>query len=345
MITEKQINEIRDHLKQAKNPLFFFDNDIDGLASFLLLQRYVGAGKGVAIKSYPGLSRAYFRKVEELHPDYIFVLDKPSVDEDFLEEVEKAGIPLVWIDHHDIGKPNIKNYYNTFHESGKTEPTSYLCYQVTKKKEDIWIAIIGCIGDCYIPDFLSEFKKENPDLVDYDYKWAFDVLYNTKIGKVARVLGFGLLDRTSNVVSMLRYLVKVKNAYDVLEENHNTRSYLNRYNQINEKYKKIIEKAERFVDKKNKLLFFTYGGDLSISQDVSNELIYRHPDLVVVVGYIKGNYANFSLRGNVEIKEITLNAIKNIEGATGGGHTYATGAKMTAEQVDKFKENILKELG
>ena len=29
--TEKQIKEIRDHLDRAQNPVFFFDNDPDGL--------------------------------------------------------------------------------------------------------------------------------------------------------------------------------------------------------------------------------------------------------------------------------------------------------------------------
>jgi len=55
MLNEKQINEIRNHLEKAQNPLFFFDNDNDGLTSFLLLQRYIGRGKGVVIRSFPDL--------------------------------------------------------------------------------------------------------------------------------------------------------------------------------------------------------------------------------------------------------------------------------------------------
>jgi single-stranded DNA-specific DHH superfamily exonuclease len=39
MLNDKQIDEIREHLEKAQNPLFFFDNDDDGLCSFLLLQR------------------------------------------------------------------------------------------------------------------------------------------------------------------------------------------------------------------------------------------------------------------------------------------------------------------
>ena len=115
MLSEKQIKEIREHLEKAQNPLFFFDNDADGLASFLLLRRYIDRGKGVAIKSFPELNIAYSRKLHELNPDYVFVLDKPAISEEFLKEVHDLNLPLVWIDHHDVPKPKDKEiyYYNT----------------------------------------------------------------------------------------------------------------------------------------------------------------------------------------------------------------------------------------
>src|SRR3989344_7548257 len=100
MLTEKQISEIKEHLERAQNPLFFFDNDQDGLCSFLLLQRYLGRGKGVPIKSFPGMTADYFRKVQELGADYIFILDKPIVLDEFFEEAQKVNMPVVWIDHH-----------------------------------------------------------------------------------------------------------------------------------------------------------------------------------------------------------------------------------------------------
>ena len=36
MLTKKQKTEIKEHLEKSQNPLFFFDNDNDGLMSFLL---------------------------------------------------------------------------------------------------------------------------------------------------------------------------------------------------------------------------------------------------------------------------------------------------------------------
>ena len=45
------------------------------------------------------------------------------------------------------------------------------------------------------------------------------------------------------------------------------------------------------------------------------------------------------------IRDLTLKAIEGIEGASGGGHEHATGAKMTIDQLPKFKENIERLIG
>ena len=101
MLTTKQIDQIKEHLNNAQNPLFFFDNDPDGLCSFILLQRYIKRGKGFPVKSAP-LDKDYFRKINEFNPDYLFILDIPTVSEEFFEEIRKLNLPLTCIDHHNI---------------------------------------------------------------------------------------------------------------------------------------------------------------------------------------------------------------------------------------------------
>ena len=102
MLTKKQISEIREKLNSSTNPLFLFDNDPDGLCSFLLLQKYIKKGKGFPIKSFPELSEAYFSKISELNPDCLFILDKPVISKEFFKKVEEINLPIVWIDHHEI---------------------------------------------------------------------------------------------------------------------------------------------------------------------------------------------------------------------------------------------------
>jgi len=343
MLTEKQINEIREHLEKAQNPLFFFDSDNDGLVSFLLLQRFIGRGKGVVIKNLPDLNVSYYRKVEELKPDYIFVLDKPAISQEFIDKAKQDNLPLVWIDHHNVKKPKDKGvyYYNSFLEDGKGEPVSYLSYKIANKKEDIWIAIIGCISDFYLPEFYKEFSEKFPELAKENPLNPFDVLYDSEIGKIATILDFSLKDTTTHVVQMLKFMMKIKGPRDVLEENAQTKQILKRYNEINTKYQQLLEKAREVSDKK--FIYFQYGGDLSLSYNLANRLSYEFPKKVIIVAYVNRDIANISIRGReVDVRKMTLESINGLEGAIGGGHKNATGAKMNIEDLPVFKERMEK---
>jgi len=340
MLTNKQIEEIREHLNRAQNPLFFFDNDNDGLMSFLLLRRYLDRGRGVSIKSFPDLNANYYRKVKELNPDYIFILDKPIVSSAFIEKAGEDNIPVVWIDHHKVEVPNSENihYYNPLLNGSDNEPVAYLSYKIAAKKEDIWLAVIGCVSDSYIPDFYEEFLEKYPELGKKNPKSAFDVLYNSEIGHIARVLDFSLKDTTTNVVNMIRFMIRAKNPIDILEENSKTKQILKRYDEINSKYQVLINKARSQVEEK--LVYFQYSGVFSLSAHVANQLSYEYPDRVIVVVYLSGDVANISLRGPCDVRELTLKAIEGIDGASGGGHTNATGAKMNVSDLPMFKERI-----
>ncbi len=353
MLTKEQISEIREHLDKAQNPLFFFDNDNDGLMSFLLLRRFIGRGKGVVVKGSHNLSENYYRKINELSPDYIFVLDIPNVEEEFLKRANKDALPIVWIDHHNVEQPCIEtrvsltshlflfSYYNPYHVDKNNEPVSYLCYKIVNQKEDIWLAIIGCISDYYLPDFYKEFKEKFPELAKKNPKTPFDVFYDSEIGRIARILDFSLKDITTNVVNMMRFMMKVKGPMDVLEENSKTKQILKRYNEINKKYQAILKKARQCVGEK--MIYFQYGGDLSLTSNLSNQLSYEFPKKIIIAIYVNKNIANISIRGKfVDVREMTLKAIKGIEGARGGGHEHATGARMSVSDLVVFKKRIEK---
>ncbi len=355
MLIQKQVKEIREHLDKAQNPLFFFDNDPDGLCSFLLLQRYIKKGKGVAIKSFPALTVDYFRKVEELKADYIFILDKPVVSEEFWKEVEQINLPVVWIDHHKIDKkdiPKFVNYYNPlFNKSKNNEPVTALCYQITKKKEDLWLAVVGCISDKFVPKFYKNFKKNYPDLA-FDSRSkikygttssAFDILYNSQIGKISKLVGFGLKDTMTNVVHMMKFLRDVETPYEILEETPKNFLMHKKFSEINNKYQKLLSKA--LVEEKNSknLLFFSYGGESSMSGSLSNELSHRFPDKFIVIVYLFGTRANISARGK-GIRDILLKSIENLEDSSGGGHEDAVGARVKTEDLEKFRENLKSQL-
>lgn len=347
MLTQEQISEIKEHLSKAQNPLFFYDNDQDGLCACLLLQRYIGRGKGVAIRSFPAMTKDYFRKVEELNADYVFILDKPSVEKDFFNEVAKINLPVVWIDHHELQKkemneiPDFVNYYNPlYNKNPSNEPITALCYQITQKEDDLWIAVAGSISDKFYPNFYEDFKKQYPELA-INSKEPFGILYKSNIGKVARIMGFALKDKTSNIVKMFKFLIKSKNPYDVLNENSENYFMHKRFEHIEKKYQKFLEKARESKDDYKNIIFFQYGGDTSISSDLANELSYEFPDKAIIVAYISGIKANISARGK-GIREPILKVINEIDNATGGGHEDAVGAQVKIEDLEMFKKKVLK---
>jgi single-stranded DNA-specific DHH superfamily exonuclease len=344
MLTKKQIGEIKEHLDKAQNPLFLFDNDNDGLCSFLLLQRYIGRGKGFPVKTSPKLTEDYFRKVRELEPDYVFILDQPEVSKEFFDKVREVNIPVVWIDHHEIEDnevPDFVNYYNpVFNKKKSNEPVTALCYQITNKKEDRWVAVIGCISDKFIPSFYSGFRKDFGDLT-IDSKDAFEIYYNSKIGEIATMFSFALMDRTTNVINMLKFLMKVKGPYDVLEENSETYSMHKRSNELYEKYNELIKKAKEEIKASGKLFFFKYGGETGMNADIANRLRYLFPEKIIVVVRVNEYRASFSIRGK-NIRGKVLKVIENIEGATGGGHEDAVGAQMKAEDLKRFEKELRK---
>lgn len=341
MLTKKQVFEIREHLENAASPLFYFDNDQDGFSSYLLLRRMIKKGAGIQVKTSP-LNMAYYNRIREFNPDVVFILDQPTVDNEFFKELNKDGIKIVWIDHHENDIENIPefvHYYNPLYNENKINvPVTALAYQISGNKNDIWLAVLGCISDKFMPEFYPEFLKKYPDL-GIETKEPFDVYYNSSIGRISRMIGIGLKDRTTNVVNMMRFLYKVKTPYEILEETSSNLTMHKRFELINSKFKKYINRAKTEFDPKSPVLFFKYAGDTSMSADLANKLSYLYPNKFLIVGFIKEARINLSMRG-VGVKKIALEAIKKFSMATCGGHDNAVGGQINSDEVDKFVENF-----
>lgn len=346
MLSEEQIGEIREHLEKAQNPVFFYDNDADGLCSYVLLRRFIGRGKGVAVRSHPDLDVSYVRKTQELNADYVFVLDVPNLGEDFVKEIKSLGIPIVWVDHHDIEDQNY-DYDDLFvynaAKSGekKSWPVTYWSYKVANRKEDIWFGLMGCIADHHLPDFVEDFVERYPELWKQGVERPFDAVFGTEIGRLSKALNFGLKDSISHVVQFQNFLIECRNPQEMVEALEGNKPFGRKYREIRDKYDALIKKARECVD--GDLVFFVYGGDLSISSEISNELSHMFQDKYIVVAYKIGAISNLSIRGD-DVKGILERLLEKFEHAKGGGHRDAVGARLNAEDLDKFREEFVKEI-
>jgi len=340
MIPKEQIEEIRSYLKKADNPLFLFDDDCDGLCSYLLLKRYAQKGKGIILKTSPNLDISFVKKVQENAPDLVIILDQPIVAQEFIDNVH---VPILWIDHHPVVKRQGIHHYNPLYQDKKdNRPVSYWCYQITK--QDLWLATIGSVADWHVPEFIDTFIKEYPTILTE--KDAPDkILFETNLGKLVKIFSFLLKGRTSEVYTLITTINKLESPIEILEQSSPRGKFLYKhFEKINKNYEILLHKALE-VQAKDSLYFFLYPSTkMSFTKEIANELVYRMQKKIVMVGREKDEYIRFSIRSmTIPIKEIVEKAIKGIDGY-GGGHELACGANVAKKDLNTFIKNMQHEI-
>lgn len=338
-LTEEELETIRKELRQCKKPLFFYDDDADGVTSFLLLYRWVKEGKGVIVKSKPTVDESFARKVEELDPDKIFVLDMAVMTEEF---VQAAHRPIIWIDHHQPLKLEKVKYFNPRkHVSDIVYPTSNICYDVVQ--QDLWLAMVGCVGDWHLPDFTGEFRKHYPDLLSEDIKTPDDALFKSPIGHLVHIVSFLLKGDTKEVKKCVDMLGKVQSPYEILHQQTDAGKYLvKKYEALSHDYRTLLEEAKRKAGK-GRLLVFAYNDDkMSFTSELSNELLHLYPQKLVIIARKKGESMRMSVRCSwANLPPMLEKALSGLQGR-GGGHEHACGADVAADQFPEFLERLEK---
>jgi single-stranded DNA-specific DHH superfamily exonuclease len=341
MLTESEIKDFRNELDTCKRPIIFFHDDPDGLCSFLLLYKYVGDGIGITIKTPKEMGIEFAKKVKENNCDKVFVLDKADVSQDFFDEIK---LPKVWIDHHPpIKRDNVKYFNPRINNPDINHPVSYLCYQATQK--NMWISMVGCTGDWMVPNYIEEIKKNYPDLIDKDQNKPEDILFNSKFGKLARIFSFCLKGKMDEVKKCIKIMTRIKTPYELLNcETPGAKFVYKKFEKIEIEYQETLNQA---ISKKtdDELLLYTYESNkMSLNQDISNELLYKFPEKVIVIGRKRNSELKLSLRANNYIlPELLKKALAGCDGA-GGGHEHASGANVKIDDFDKFLEQFKSEL-
>ena len=339
-LTQKQYVQIREELDRCANPIYFFDDDPDGLSSFLLLYRYKKEGHGIVVKTHPRLNDSYAPKIEEYRADKAFILDVANVDQEF---IDASKVPVIWIDHHGPYERNKVKYFNPrLNDAHANIPTTYLCYSAVK--QDLWIAALGCIADYYLPDFIEDFREKYPELIG-DKKTIGDIYFTTKLGDLIKLFSFSLKGKTSDMMKNIKILTRIKEPDEILQQKTAQGKFIYRnYEKIKKGYDELLEDALSHVSNE-KLLVFTYEDDkMSFTGDLANELLYRHPDKLIIVGRKKEGDVRMSMRSRgIELPKMLETALNGLEGY-GGGHEYACGANVAQEDFPEFLSRIRKSL-
>lgn len=338
MVSNYDIEKFREELIQCSRPLFLFDDDPDGLCSFLLLYRFVKKGNGRPIKgSTVGVNQINF--VNNYQPDLVVVLDKADIDKEFLEDINCKKV--IWIDHHKAVKRNVKIYLNPMIDSDDNTATSYWAYKVVN--QDAWLCAVGMVSDWQLPDkkIVTSLKKEFPEFLKS--KTPEKALFTDDVGKLAKIFSFNLKGKTSEVISSMKILSRVENPYEILEgRNAQTRIVLKMFEKHNVEYTKLINSVQ--VDDDDLILFRYVSSDNAYTTDISNELLYKNPKKLILVARESNGSYKCSLRSaKFNVLEILEKVLNQMEG-NGGGHKYACGAVIDSYRFDNFIDLIKKEL-
>ncbi len=340
-LDSRQLKEIREDLSSSKRPIYIFHDDADGLASFLLFYKKIGEGKGIVVKSHPQVDQKFIQPVNNYGPDKIFVLDIAMIDQEFIDSVK---VPVVWVDHHGPFKRTNVKYYNPREKSDVLNvPASYLCYQVVQ--ENLWIAMTGIVGDWFLTPLAKQFSEQYPDLLPGDVESAPEALFTTRIGKLAKIFNFVLKGSSHDALKYTKVLTRIKDPYEILDRKSSRGRFIyKKFERYESQYQELLKDA---LSKKTKshVLRFTYPYDkTSFTGELSNELLYRFPEKVIVIARENDGVMKCSLRSGekIALNKALESALEGIDGY-GGGHEHACGCCININDFDAFVKNLSKE--
>ncbi len=338
-LTNEEIEKIRHTLEGAARPLFFFDDDPDGVSAFIQLYKITSEGKGVIVKVGSELKEDFARKVDEYQPDLVVILDIPVVSQEFLDKITQK---VIWLDHHPVIDRKGVEYYNPrIHDLEDNKPTSYWAWLIAKNS--LWLGMAGCIGDWFIPDFKDEFCEKFPGLFKAGIKNPDDALFETKIGLLSRIIGFNLKGSVSESMNSVKVLTRIEDPYEILDQTSSRGRFIyKKYEKHNREYQEILQNVR--ITKSRIILFIYSYNKNAFTSELSNELLHRFPDKFIIAGRSKSGEVKMSLRSKrIKVLPIIQKVFETVEGY-GGGHDYACGAVVKEEHMDRFISEIKKGL-
>lgn len=332
------IKRFRKAVSSASRPLILFDDDCDGLTSFIMLYRAIGDGRGLPVKKSPKVGSMFIRKVEEFGPDIIFILDKPKVSEEFFENVR---VPIVWLDHHEPQEIKHKHvdYFNPRVADDKdNRPTSYWVNEFVGKENDLWLAAIGAVGDWFVPDFLKQVKKRWPELLPKKWKTIGDLYLDTKLGDLILIVSLLLKGTVAESLTNIKTLLRIEDPFEILDQSTPRGKYVwRRYERLARDYRSLRDRAVAAGKKqRGKYLLFLYHDDMSFTKELSNELLLRFPKKIIILGRQSTGEVKASFRSSgPPIDKAIAKALDGVRGH-GGGHTHACGSCIIEDDWETF---------
>ena len=347
MLDKQTLEKLSSFLNTGGKKYLYYHRDQDGVCSAALLSKFYPGFRAVA-KRGPNFSDEAMRIMVDNSPAVMVFLDLP-VDQDakslrkFQKRVPSARIVI--IDHHlyekDMNSESIV-HINPLFKSRVYQSASYLVYNILKKlhgndvKRFAWMAMIGAIGDYDLSgsrDLEKECRKNFPHLLGKDPK-------NSELAKASGLLGAAItLKAWKGADEALKILTKAEK----YEDFSSVTSFRKYKEEVDEEFKRTIEKAQKEEFPEYNLLIFRIETDLSLVSRTANFLSDKNHNKIIIVRKKSNSQWKFSVRyqaGKINLGELVKKAIGGI--GAGGGHPRAAAGITKKWKV--FREKFLKEI-
>lgn len=319
-----------EEIKPEDKIALIFHDDLDGFASGILLYDYlIKKGCKDVEKKAIGLTLPEW---EEIIPKLktkevvIFADLAPNIILTALNELRDKR--LLSIDHHkrEVELPKEVVDYRVIE---KYFPASRIVYSLVGGKE--WLAVAGTLadeGDKYPEnvDFINNFlKKEKLNKDEYKQNIAY---------------------KSGNFIIYFREHKKEKEAFEILER-------MNSYSDIKtiSKYAEPIEREiEKYVKNfgKNKeilgkIIYYQIEPKYPVKAVIINILSNKNPGEPFIFVSTRDEKISISSRcqnGSIDMIKLLEEAVKNLQGASCGGHPKAAGCSIQTKDLEKFKNNL-----
>jgi hypothetical protein len=234
-------------------------------------------------------------------------------------------------------------YFNPKKYELESFPTSYWCYQLTQSDE--WLAVLGCVSDWQLPDVVKTFIKANKKLFPRKTTDPGEILYNSTFGRLIQSLTFNLVGPSKEVSLSLSAIRKIQSLQELLDATTESAAFIKqRADKTANVYFQILAEIVKTI-KRQKLVVYIYPENTtSFTGELSNELQYRYPKKVILIGRNREGQYRCSIRSKEhDLPAVLSRALVGISGY-GGGHTNACGLCVDANDWDRFLVVLKEEL-
>jgi len=344
MNLDDRIKEYIGNLKKEDRIAILYHSDVDGICSAVITLSLIEKTGKKAMLFIPVTHKADLFNKELLNKlkadkiNKIIMLDF-SADQ-YPEDIKKLEqfSDILILDHHatlcDLNSKRTifikaRNYYN----SEIYIPCSKLCFDAFSKIENMGdlydLMLIGYVADSQFQGWEKEVKKKYHKLKPEQFMKVIKKLNN---GMISKKQDFCLktLRENKNFHSLSKKLSKI-----IFPSEKDIAYHL-------KNWKKLAE-----INKKLKLIFINIKSKYPITSTIATVIAFDDTNWTVITHQKLGNLIQISARkqdAKIKMNELLSNSVKGFENATAGGHIPAAGGSIQVKDLERFKQNIIKNL-